>query len=173
MRTAVVLASVVADPESVAATADRLEDADMDPIVVCRDDQRLAVSDGADSDHRIVVDPVPEGGPVAAMRAGLRAARTRTALVTTPGTPRLSPGALASLSPASSVDATLATVDGRRREPCGGYAVEAATEACDTTLAIGSRRLGDVLARLSTTTEAVESVPHSTAPTGAAVTSTN
>lgn len=173
MRTAIVLASVVADPESVAATADRLEDEDMDTVVVCQDGQRLDISDAADSDHRIVVDPVPEGGPVAAMRAGFRAARTRTAFVTTPGTPTLSAGSLSSLSPESSVDATLATVDGRRREPCGGYAVEAATAACDTTLAMGSRRIGDVLARLSTRTEAVESVPRSATATEAAVIGTN
>lgn len=159
MRTALVLASVVADPQSVAETADRLH-GDVDTVVVCRDDQRLEVSAAAEHDHRIIVTPVPDGGLVAAMRSGFRATRTRTAFVTTPGTPTLSPSALTSLSPPSSVDATLASVDGTERLPCGGYAVDPATEACDTTLAMGSRRVADALARLSTTTAEVEPLTH-------------
>lgn len=158
MRTAIVLASVVADPQSIARTADRLGSADMDTVVVCRDNQRLDVSAAADDDHRIVADPVPDGGPVAAMRAGFRAARTRTAFVTTPGTPTLAPGALSALSPDSSIDAALASVGRQRRTPCGGYAVEPAAEVCDTTLAMGSRRVADVLARLSTRTVEVETL---------------
>jgi molybdopterin-guanine dinucleotide biosynthesis protein A len=172
MRTAIVLASVVADPESVAETADRLH-GEMDTVVVCRDGQRLDISDAADSDHRIVVDPVPDGGPVAAMRAGFRAARTRTAFVTTPGTPQLEREALPTLSPGVGTDATLAHIEGSERPPCGGYVVEPAREACDTTLAMGSRRVSDVLARLTTTSGTVETAPRVTAAAGAAAASTN
>lgn len=173
MRTTIVLSSSGSDARMIAETADRLAAEEMETIVVCTDAQRPEVSETAESDPRIAVDPVPGGGPVAAMRTGFRATRTHCAFVTTPGTPPLEADALPALSPDVDADATLARIDGSMRPPCGGYVVGPAREACDTTLAMGSRRVSDVLARLTTTTEAVESAPCPTAATGATATGTN
>lgn len=166
MDAAIVLAPepTPAAPDRVAETANRLATLVRETVVVCSPGRREAVAAAAESEPRVVADAVPGGGPVAAMRAGFRATGARAALVTTAGTPPLDEGAVSALSPPAGTDAVLAVLDGDSLSPCGGYRVTPATAACDTTLAMGSRQLSDVLARLSVATAEVHP-PASASPT--------
>lgn len=154
MRAAVVLATD-ADPPAVDETLSALS-AFEERTVVCAPGERELLGDVLDADPRIVVDSVPHGGLVAAMRTGLRATSATRALVTTPAMPAVTDEAYTDLLPAAGTDVSLAMVDGERCPPLGGYAVDATRAACDTTLATGSRRLRNVLARLSVATTAVD-----------------
>lgn len=171
MRAALILALADADP---AATV-----ADLDPAydrltVVCRPGRRQAVVEStAEFDPRVIVDTVPRGGLVSAMRAGLRAIPTTRAFVTTPELPVVGTDAQLQLQPEGVADACLARIGGERYPPLGGYAVDSTVAACDTTLATGSRRLSNVFARLSVTTASVSELGCGKEPTGDHVTGKN
>jgi molybdopterin-guanine dinucleotide biosynthesis protein A len=154
MHTVVVLAGN-AEPPAVADALDRLPPGASDPVVVCGPGQREPIKQVTDA-SRVVVDSVPDGSVVSAMRAGLRAASTATAVVTTPSSPTLTGEALGRLAPGDDADVGLARVGGDRHPPLGAYAVGPTTVACDTTLATGSERLSNVYARLDVTTTDVD-----------------
>lgn len=154
MHTVVVLAGETGAP-AVADALDRLPPDASDSVVVCGPGQREPIRHVTDA-SRVVVDSVPDGSVVSAMRAGLRAASTATAVVTIPSSPTLTGEALVRLTPGNDVDVGLARVDGDRHPPLGGYAVGPTTAACDTTLATGSERLSNVYARLDVTTTDVD-----------------
>lgn len=156
MPAGIVLASDRVEPRAVAETVGELDPGVDDVTVVCDADRRDAVAAAVDA--RTITDRVPDGGSVAAMRAGLRTTGTATAVVTTPEAPSLDPSVAVELAPTADAEAVLAEFDGDRYPPLGGYEVGPTVAACDVTLATGSRRFDDVLARLSVATQSL-SVP--------------
>lgn len=142
-----------ADRQAVADTVETIAPAVETLTVVCDGYRRGVTDEGIPV--RTITTGVPDGGLVTAMRAGFRATGALTAVVTTPGSPALVPSAAADLEPDGDADVTLAQVDGERHPPLGGYRVSPAVDACDVTLATGSRRLSEVLTRLSVTTTPV------------------
>lgn len=157
MPAGIVLVPEGADQQSVADTVEAVAPVAEAVTVVCDAEQRDEI--GRTTDARTVSERVPDGGLVAAMRAGFRATSALTAVVTTPEAPTVAPSAVADLEPPADADARLALIDGDRHLPLGGYSVSPALRACDVTLATGSRRLPDVLSRLSVTTTAVSTPP--------------
>lgn len=148
-------------------------------VVNCRADQRdefVAALDGFDSegrtpsgsgtqsgdDVRFAVDPVPDEGPVAGLRTGLRVARGRYVAVVGCDQPFLRTPTVAVLfdraegggddgaggaAPERTAGAA-PLVDGRRQPLGVVYPTAAASRAAERTLAAGSGALRDVLARV-------------------------
>jgi|GEM_PF-1166290 len=150
----------------VVATADAVAD---DVVVACPADRRAAVerrladadSVGTD-DYRLAVDPVSGDGPVAAIRTGVRVASGATVAVVA-GDARVDAALLGRLFDAcgagvsTSAPATVVPVAEGRLYPLHAvYDAAAVRTACDRTLASGSGRLHDVLARLDATLVAAE-----------------
>jgi molybdopterin-guanine dinucleotide biosynthesis protein A len=157
MPAGIVLVPEGVDRQSVADTVEAVAPGVETVTVVCGPDRRDEIE--RTTDARTVSERVPDGGLVAAMRAGFRATSALTAIVTTPEAPTVAPSALTDLDPPADADARLALIDGARHPPLGGYNVSPAVQACDVTLATGSRRLPDVLSRLSVATTAVSTPP--------------
>jgi len=128
--------------------ADRLGEVTDELVVNCRDEQRPAVADALEGvDHRVAADPVPDQGPVAGMRTGLRVASGSAVAVVACDMPRADPALFERLFEA--VDsAAVPRADGRLHPLHAVYDRRAGRVACDRTLATGSRRLYDVLARV-------------------------
>lgn len=128
----------------------------VDEVVLnCRDDQRAAIENALSGlDVRFAFDPVPDGGPVAGIRAGCRVARGEWTFVVpcdTPFVPAVLPERLFELAEA---DGAIPRIGGRRRPLTAVYDTTAAIEACDTTLGLGSRAVTDFCQRLSPVTVA-------------------
>ncbi|MCU4800684.1 molybdenum cofactor guanylyltransferase [Halobacteria archaeon HArc-gm2] len=128
--------------------ADRLREVTDELVVNYRDEQRAAVADALDGvTYREAVDPVPDEGPVAGMRTGLRVASGNAVAVVACDMPRADPALFERLFAA--VDsAAVPRADGRLHPLHAVYDRHAGRVACDRTLAAGSRRLYDVLARV-------------------------
>lgn len=141
------VAEVVGTP-MIRRVADRLTEATDELVVNCRDDQRAVVADALDGiPYREAVDPVPDEGPVAGMRTGLRVASGNAVAVVACDMPRADPALFERLFAA--VDsAAVPRAEGRLRPLHAVYDRHAGRVACDRTLATGSRRLHDVLARV-------------------------
>lgn len=119
-------------------------------VVNCRLDQRDSVAAALDGlDPRFAIDPVADRGPLAGLLTALRVAAADRAVVVGCDMP-LFDRATASALLAALDDATAAVVesDGPASPLGAAYRVSPARRACETTLACGSRRLTDVLARL-------------------------
>ncbi len=117
-------------------------------VVNCRATQREAVVDALDGlAHRVAVDPVPDGGPVAGMRAGLRVASGDSVGVVGCDMPLADPALFDRLFETGG-DVAVPRADDRLQPLHAVYDPDRARAACDGTIATGSRRLADVLARL-------------------------
>ncbi len=127
--------------ERVATVTDEL-------VVNCRDDQRAVIADALDGlDYRLAVDPIPDEGPVAGMRTGLRVARGDAVAVVACDMPLADPELFERLFERADT-AAVPRVDGHLQPLHAVYGRHAARFACDRTLANGSHRLADALARL-------------------------
>lgn len=123
-------------------------------VVNCRADQRDPLREalgGIDERVRFAVDPVPDEGPVAGLVTGLRVTRGRYAVVAACDQPFLRTATVERLFERAEEpggDGAAPLIDGRR-EPLGAvYRVDRTREAAERTLAAGSRRLRDTLARV-------------------------
>ncbi|MDS0278895.1 molybdenum cofactor guanylyltransferase [Halomicroarcula sp. S1AR25-4] len=131
---------------------DRIEPAVDEVVVNCRRGQRTAIDDALTGhDYRLAVDPVPDGGPVAGVRAGCRVARGRETFVTACDMPFVRPLLAERLFEASEGDGAVPRIGGRLRPLAAVYHTRAVIEAADTTLGLGSGALRDMLDRLSMT----------------------
>ena len=128
--------------------ADRLAEVCDELVVNCRDDQRAAVADALEGcAHWVAVDPVPDEGPVAGMRTGLRVANGNAVAVVACDMPRIDPALFERLFGAVDT-AAVPRADGRLHPLHAVYDRHEARVACDRTMAAGSARLYDVLARV-------------------------
>lgn len=164
MRSAVLL---VADGNGPVPDAVERAGAVVDDVVVsCPADRADAVeSELEGTSYRLATDRVPDGGPVAAMRSGCRVARGRWACVTTPAAP-VRPDLLAKLFEAADRDGAVARIDGHEHPLVAVYDTEAAIEASETTLRMGSRAMTHVIERLDVSTVAMRSAENADQPTG-------
>jgi len=157
----------------VVATADAVAD---DVVVSCPADRRAAVerrltaADAvAEDDYRLAADPVSGDGLVAAIRTGVRVATAPTVAVVAGDAcvdaallDRLFEGCQgagdgpADADTAPAPDAAVPRADGRCYPLHAVYDAAAVRAACDRTLAAGSGRLSDVLARLEPTVVSVD-----------------
>jgi len=127
--------------ERVAGVTDEL-------VVNCREAQRGRITGALDGlDYRLAVDPVPDEGPVAGMRTGLRVARGDAVAVVACDMPLADPGLFERLFERAST-AAVPRADEHLQPLHAVYDRHAARFACDRTLANDSRRLADALARL-------------------------
>lgn len=122
-------------------------------VVNCRADQRPDFEDAFDGlAPRFAVDPVSDCGPLAGLLTALRVTTADRAVVVACDMPffdrETATRLLAELDDAAvAVPSTEAVV-----QPFGAaYRVEAARDACEETLACGSRRLLDAVGRLDDT----------------------
>jgi len=131
-------------------------------VVNCRQDQREAFADALDGlAPRFAVDPVPDRGPVAGLRTGLRVAAGRRAVALACDRPFVEPGLFAHLLDRARVTDAAAVVpraDGRPQPLSAVYDVRAARGACTRVLDRGDRRLAAVLDELAVTTVAEATV---------------
>jgi len=160
MRSAIVLAAThersQTEPNSdspLRCTVERVDPVVDEVIVSCRADQRDAVAAALDGiDHRVAVDPVPGGGPVARIRSGCRLARSRWTFVTSCDRPFARPRLATRLFEAAETDGAVPTIGGQPRPLTAVYRTESAIEAANTTLGLGSGAASDMLDRLSVST---------------------
>jgi len=133
--------------------AQRVEHAVDEVVVNCREEQRDAIAGALDGvDHRFAIDPVPDGGPVAGVRTGCRVARGRFTFITACDMPFIRPQMVTQLFEATEEDGAVPLIDDRLRPLAGVYRSEAAVDAADTTLSLGSNALTNLLDRLSVVT---------------------
>jgi len=129
-----------------------------DVVVSCPAGRAEAVEAQLDGlGYRLATDRVPDGGHVAAMRSGCRVARGRQTCVTTPAAP-IHPELLSTLFEAADRDGAVARIGGHERPLLAVYDTEAAIEAAETTLGMGSRAMTQVLERLDVATVAEPSL---------------
>jgi molybdopterin-guanine dinucleotide biosynthesis protein A len=140
--------AAVDEQPMVRRVAERVDSVTDELIVNCRDDQRVAITEALEGlDYRLAVDPIPDEGPVAGMRTGLRVARGDAVAVVACDMPLVDPELFERLF--ERVDtAAVPRADGHLQPLHAVYGRHAARFACDRTLANGSRRLADALARL-------------------------
>ncbi|MCG1002895.1 MULTISPECIES: molybdenum cofactor guanylyltransferase [Halobacterium] len=150
------VASVDGTP-MVRRVADRLAVLTDELVVNCRDDQRNALADALEGlDYRLAVDPVPDEGPVAGLRTGLRVARGDAVAVAACDMPHADTELFERLFERAGT-AAVPRADGHVQPLHAVYDRHAARFACDRTLANGSRRVADALARLDPVVVDVES----------------
>lgn len=141
------LAEVDGTP-AVRRIAERLDSIVDEVVVHCRAEQRSAVDAAlAGLDCRLAVDPVPDEGPIAGMRTGFRVASGDRAAVVACDMPRTDAHLLDRLFESCGATAVPRS-DGRLHPLHAVYDAAAARAACERTLAAGSRRLYDLLARV-------------------------
>ncbi|MFT4882640.1 MAG: molybdopterin-guanine dinucleotide biosynthesis protein A [Natronomonas sp.] len=119
-------------------------------VVNCRAEQRPELRDALGGlDPGFAVDPVPDRGPLAGLLTALRLTAADRAIVVACDMPYFDRATARALTDALD-DAEAALVEtGGHPQPLGAaYRVDPAREACETTLACGSKRLVDALARL-------------------------
>ena len=107
---------------------------------------------------RVVLDPVPDGGPLAGLAAGLGAAETPWLLSASVDLPYLTPAALRPLLAAGTdgLDALIAVADGRRQPTCALWRVRTVAPVVAEHVAAGRLALHALLDRLAVTEVAVE-----------------
>jgi molybdopterin-guanine dinucleotide biosynthesis protein A len=164
MRSAVVLVGETSSSESiphvdgrpvVERIVDRIAPAVEDIVVSANAEQAGAVESAlAGTDYRLAVDRVPDGGPVAGIRSGCRVARGRRTFVTGGQFPAVGAELVTALFDAHRDDGAVAHVEGRPRPLVAVYDTDAAIEAAETTLGMGSRATTDLLDRLDVATVA-------------------
>jgi len=160
MRSAIVLAGRTDTPRvasgptaegTVRDAVERLSPAVDDVVVSCPADRADAVeAELGGTEYRLATDRVPDGGPVAAIRSGCRVARGRRACVTTPQS-AADPALVTALFEAADRDGAIARLEGRDCPLVAVYDTEAAIEAAETTLGMGSQAMTHVLERLDVT----------------------
>lgn len=145
------LADVAGRP-MIRRVADRMVEITDELVVNCRDDQRAPVAEALDGlDYRVAVDPVPDEGPVAGMATGLREANGLLVAVVAGDMPLADPALFERLFGRYSKTGEAAAVpraDGRLQPLHAVYDEQALRIACEETVAAGSARLQDVLARV-------------------------
>lgn len=100
----------------------------------------------------VVTDPVPDGGPLAGLAAGLAATQTPWLLAAAVDMPHLTPEALTPLLEAASgdADAFIAQEPGDRMQPvCGLWRVEAVAPVVEEQIARGDLAMFALLDRLT------------------------
>jgi molybdopterin-guanine dinucleotide biosynthesis protein A len=160
MRSAVVLAQnhersrAELDGDSLLRrTVERVAPAVDEVIVSCRAEHRDAVATALDGiEYRTAVDPVPGGGLVARIRTGCRLARSRWTVVASCDRPFLRPRLATRLFEAADTDGAVPTIGGQPRPLAAVYRTDAAIEAANTTLGLGSGAVSDMLDRLTVVT---------------------
>jgi molybdopterin-guanine dinucleotide biosynthesis protein A len=123
-------------------------------IVNCRVDQRPALAEALEGmTPRFAIDPVPDRGPLAGLVTALRVTAADRVVAVACDMPLFDRQTAERLLAALD-DADTAVVDtDDTTQPLGAaYRVDAARQACETTLACGSRRLVDALDRVDVTT---------------------
>lgn len=132
----------------------------VDDIVVSADPEQADAVESAlaGTDYRLAVDRVPDGGPVAGIRSGCRVARGRRTFVTG-GEPAVGAELVTTLFDARRADGAVASIEGRPRPLVAVYETDAAIEAAETTLGMGSRATTDLLDRLDVATVAASLPP--------------
>lgn len=139
--------------------ADRLAGVVDEVIVNCRPAQRDELAAALDGRRvRFAVDPVPDEGPVAGVRTGLRVARGSAVAVAGCDMPAVSPALFDRLFDAAGA-AAVPRADGRLHPLHAVYDRNAARVGAERTLATGSRRLYDFLDRVDPAVVDAESVP--------------
>ncbi|WP_226022545.1 NTP transferase domain-containing protein [Halomicrobium salinisoli] len=127
-------------------------------VVTCRDAQRDRIAEALDGlDYRFAVDRTARGEPVGRMRTGFRMVSGSAVAVVACGLPRVDPALLEGLFDACD-GAAVPRADDRLYPLHAVYDRRNARAACDRTLAVGSRRLYDVLSRVDPVTVPVGAV---------------
>lgn len=121
----------------------------IDEIVVsCRPDQRETIAGTLDGiDYRLAVNPVPDSGPVAALRTGFRIATGSTVAVVDCDSAAVDRALLEALFEAVDT-AAVPGYEGRLYPLHAVYDRYEGKRAADRTLAVGSNRLYDLLAQI-------------------------
>lgn len=122
-------------------------------VVNCRNDQRAALAEAFGGlSPRFAVDPIPDRGPLTGLLTGLRVSAADRVVAVACDMPmfdrRTAERLLAALDGA---EAAVVDTDDTTQPLGAAYRVDAARQACETTLACGSRRLVDALGRLDVT----------------------
>lgn len=140
--------------------AERVAPAVDETIVNCRDEQREAITAALSGvPHRIVVDPVPDCGPVAGIRTGCRVARGRFTFVTACDMPFVRADLANRLFDVADYDGAVPRIDGRPSPLAAVYRTDAAVIGADTTLSTGSGAIFDLLERLAVVTVSSSAPP--------------
>jgi molybdopterin-guanine dinucleotide biosynthesis protein A len=170
MRSAVVLANAAEQSDSgpsLDGTVERVAPAVDEVVVACRDEQRDAVAAALpETDYRVAVDPVPDGGPVADIRSGCRVARGRRTFVTTCETRFVGPDLVTRLFESVEGDGAVPRIDGTVRPLAAVYDTDAVIAAAETTLGMGSTSLTDLLDRLTVATPSARAATRGPTPSG-------
>lgn len=122
-------------------------------VVNCRAEQRPALREVLGGlDPRFAVDPVPDRGPLAGLLTALRLTAADRAVVVACDMPYFDRAtACELLDGLDDTEAALVETGGHPQPLGAAYRVSPAREACETTLACGSNRLVDAVARLDVT----------------------
>jgi len=135
--------------DRVASTVDEL-------VVNCRREQREAFAAALDGhEPRFAVDPVPDQGPVAGLRTGLRVAAGRRAVALACDLPFVEQSLFEHLfgrARATGAAAVVPLAEGRPQPLAAVYDVRAARTACTRVLDRGDTRLGAILDDLTVVT---------------------
>lgn len=127
-------------------------------VINCRKEQRGPFEralGSLDVEPRFAVDPVPDRGPVAGLRTGLRFARGTQAVVVSCDVPHVEASLFAYLLErrrADGVDAVVPRVGGRLQPLCGVYETAVTKDACTLTIERDEKRLSTLLSRLDVRT---------------------
>jgi molybdopterin-guanine dinucleotide biosynthesis protein A len=139
------------DAQTVRRVADHIAEAVDDVVVTCRADRRPELVDALDgTEARLAADPVPDEGAIAGMRTGLRVTAGDAVAVVACDDSRVDTELLERLFEACET-AAVPRVGGCLHPLHAVYDATVAREACERTLATGSRRLYDMLSRVDPT----------------------
>jgi molybdopterin-guanine dinucleotide biosynthesis protein A len=153
MRSGLVLTTDPVDYDRVAETIERVRPSVDEVVVSCRDEHRDELTATLDpADCRFAVDPVPDRGPVAGIRSGCRVARGSETFVTADSTPSVRPELIDRLFESVEYEGVVSRLGGQRRPLIAVYDTDAAVEAAETTLGLGSGAVDDLLDRIAVTT---------------------
>ena len=156
MRSGLVLTTDPVDYDRVRKTVERVRPSVDEVVVSCRDEHREELAATLEpTDCRFAVDPVPDRGPVADIRSGCRVARGAETFVTADRTPSVRPGVIDRLFDSLEYEAVVPRLGGQRRPLVAVYETDAAVDAAETTLGLGSGAVDDMLDRLAVTTVSV------------------
>jgi len=156
MRSGLVLTTDPVDYDRVRKTVERVRPSVDEVVVSCRAEQRDELAAMLDTaDCRFAVDPVPDRGPVADIRSGCRVARGSETFVTADHTPTVRPDVVDQLFESLEYEGVLSRLGGQRRPLMAVYETDAAVDAAETTLGLGSGAVDDMLDRLAVTTVSV------------------
>jgi len=136
-------------------------------VINCRAEQRPVIREavGDAATPRFAVDPIPDGGPVAGMRTGLRTVGEQRTFVVGCDMPLVDAAFVERLFDSAAGDGAVPR-DAEGWQPlCSVYDTAAARTATTRTLACGSRRMHDVLARLDVVAVDTDDTPDEPGPT--------